>query len=65
MAEHKVRRLPVIDGQSCVGIIGQADIATQHRRGEGRRPGRGDLRRTLIEHVARGGSRARGALRAP
>jgi CBS domain-containing protein len=28
MTEHKVRRLPVIDGQKCVGIISQADIAT-------------------------------------
>jgi len=27
MAEHKVRRLPVIDDQRCVGIIAQADIA--------------------------------------
>ena len=28
MTEHKVRRLPVIDGQRCVGIVSQADIAT-------------------------------------
>ena len=28
MSEHKVRRLPVIDGHDCVGIISQADIAT-------------------------------------
>jgi CBS domain-containing protein len=28
MTEHKVRRLPVIDGHDCVGIISQADIAT-------------------------------------
>ena len=28
MTEHKVRRLPVIDEQKCVGIISQADIAT-------------------------------------
>jgi len=28
MASHKVRRLPVIDDQRCVGIISQADIAT-------------------------------------
>jgi CBS domain-containing protein len=27
MTEHKVRRLPVIDGQKLVGIISQADIA--------------------------------------
>jgi CBS domain-containing protein len=28
MTQHKVRRLPVIDGRECVGIISQADIAT-------------------------------------
>ena len=28
MTEHKVRRLPVIDDQRLVGIISQADIAT-------------------------------------
>jgi CBS domain-containing protein len=28
MAEYKVRRLPVIDGHQLVGIISQADIAT-------------------------------------
>ena len=28
MTEHKIRRLPVIDDQRCVGIISQADIAT-------------------------------------
>jgi CBS domain-containing protein len=28
MTEHKVRRLPVIDGKRLVGIISQADIAT-------------------------------------
>jgi CBS domain-containing protein len=27
MAEHKVRRLPVIDGHRCVGIVSQADLA--------------------------------------
>jgi CBS domain-containing protein len=27
MSEHKVRRLPVIDGHDLVGIISQADIA--------------------------------------
>jgi CBS domain-containing protein len=28
MKQHKVRRLPVIDGQKCVGIVSQGDIAT-------------------------------------
>jgi len=28
MASHKVRRLPVIDGHELVGIVSQADIAT-------------------------------------
>ena len=28
MKEHKVRRLPVIDGHDCVGVISQADVAT-------------------------------------
>lgn len=27
MAEHKVRRLPVIDGHELIGIVSQADIA--------------------------------------
>lgn len=27
MKEHKVRRLPVIDGQELIGIVAQADIA--------------------------------------
>ena len=29
MSEHKVRRLPVIDGHDCVGVISQADVATE------------------------------------
>ena len=28
MIDHKVRRLPVIDGKQLVGIISQADVAT-------------------------------------
>jgi CBS domain-containing protein len=28
MTKHKVRRLPVIDGHDCVGMLSQADIAT-------------------------------------
>ena len=28
MSEHKVRRLPVIDGHELVGVVSQADIAT-------------------------------------
>jgi CBS domain-containing protein len=27
MSEHKVRRLPVIDGHDLVGIVAQADVA--------------------------------------
>jgi CBS domain-containing protein len=27
MTQHKVRRLPVIDGHDCVGVVSQADIA--------------------------------------
>jgi CBS domain-containing protein len=27
MAEHKVRRLPVIDGHRLVGVVSQADLA--------------------------------------
>jgi CBS domain-containing protein len=30
MGDHKVRRLPVIDGHDLVGIISQADIALNH-----------------------------------
>ena len=30
MIDHKVRRLPVIDGKRLVGIISQADIATNY-----------------------------------
>jgi len=29
MSEHKIRRLPVIDGHDLVGILSQADIATE------------------------------------
>jgi CBS domain-containing protein len=27
MSEHKVRRLPVVEGGDCIGIVSQADIA--------------------------------------
>ena len=27
MSEHKVRRLPVIDGHELIGIVSQADLA--------------------------------------
>jgi CBS domain-containing protein len=27
MAEHKIRRLPVIDGHELIGVVSQADIA--------------------------------------
>jgi CBS domain-containing protein len=30
MADHQVRRLPVIDGQELVGIVAQADIARNY-----------------------------------
>jgi len=29
MAEHKVRRLPVIDGHELIGVISQGDLATE------------------------------------
>jgi len=29
MKEHKVRRLPVIDGHDLIGIVSQGDLATQ------------------------------------
>jgi len=29
MAEHKVRRLPVIDGHTLIGVVTQADLATK------------------------------------
>ena len=29
MSQHKIRRLPVIDGHDLVGIVSQADIATE------------------------------------
>jgi CBS domain-containing protein len=28
MSEHKVRRLPVIDGHDLIGVVSQADVAT-------------------------------------
>ena len=30
MADHQVRRLPVIDGHELVGIVAQADIARNY-----------------------------------
>ena len=29
MKEHAVRRLPVVDGTECIGIVSQADLAKQ------------------------------------
>ncbi len=29
MTEHKVRRLPVIDGHDLIGVVSQADLATE------------------------------------
>jgi CBS domain-containing protein len=33
MAEHKVRRLPVIDGHTLIGVVSQADLATNVDQG--------------------------------
>ena len=49
MAEHGVRRLPVIDGHDLIGIVSQADLARERRRGEGRRPRRGHLLGAVAE----------------
>jgi CBS-domain-containing membrane protein len=29
MADHKVRRLPVIDGHDMIGVVSQGDLATE------------------------------------
>jgi CBS-domain-containing membrane protein len=29
MTDHKVRRLPVIDGHRLIGVVSQADLATE------------------------------------
>jgi CBS domain-containing protein len=34
MAEHKVRRLPVIDGHDLIGVVSQADVATNLSDGQ-------------------------------
>ena len=34
MKEHKVRRLPVIDGHDLIGIVSQGDLATQIDEGQ-------------------------------
>jgi CBS domain-containing protein len=34
MKEHKVRRLPVIDGYDLIGIVSQGDLATQIDEGQ-------------------------------
>ena len=52
MAEHKVRRLPVIDGHDLVGRREQADLAGASRGREGRRSGRGDLGYRLARRLA-------------
>ena len=47
MTEHKVRRLPVIDGHEPGRHHQPGRRRDEPRRGEGRRPGRGDLRRAV------------------
>jgi len=43
MIDHKVRRLPVIDGHDLIGIVSQADLARALDNGGRRRARRGDL----------------------
>ena len=47
MIDHKIRRVPMIDGRELVGIISQADIATNLPKTKWR-PGRGDLGRAIV-----------------
>ena len=45
MAEHKVRRLPVIDGHDLVGIVAVADVARELEDD----PSKGDLIQAISE----------------
>jgi CBS domain-containing protein len=46
MAEHRVRRLPVVDGRKVVGMVSQADLAAHS---DPREAG------TLVDRISRGG----------
>jgi CBS domain-containing protein len=54
MAEHRVRRVPVVDGQDCcVGMIAQADLACAEREADDHA-----VRRT-VEAISQPGGRSR------
>ena len=43
MAQHRIRRLPVVEGEMLVGVLSQADVALEAKDSRDRRPRPGDL----------------------